>query len=181
MPRDGANDPPQANNGLTCLPNPRLLYFESHKTGRGIWKWRHYFDIYHRHFAKFVGREVHIAEIGVYSGGSLNMWKAYFGPRCHVYGVDIEPACKTYEGDRVKILIGDQADRGFWKSFREQVPTLDILVDDGGHAPEQQIVTLEEILPHLRPGGVYFCEDVTWVHNRFAAYVAGLAENLAIA
>ena len=158
--------------------NPLLEYFNAHQSGKGIWKWHHYFGIYHRHFSKFVGREVHIAEVGVFGGGSLDMWKAYFGPRCHVYGVDIEPACKNCESDRVKIFIGDQGDRQFWKTFREQVPALDILVDDGGHVPEQQIVTLEEILPHLRPGGVYLCEDVVWVHQRFAAFVAGLADNL---
>jgi len=178
LPSEGAKGTLQAHNAPSPSPNPLLQYFDSHHSGKGIWKWRHYFEIYHRHFAKFVGREVHIVEIGVFSGGSLDMWKAYFGPRCHVYGVDIEPACKNYEGDRVKIFIGDQADRKFWKTFREQVPALDILVDDGGHVPEQQIITLEEILPHLRPGGVFLCEDVPWVHHRFAAFVAGLADNL---
>jgi hypothetical protein len=177
-PSEGAKGAAQTNSAPMLLPNPLLEYFDSHKTGKGIWKWRHYFEIYHRHFAKFVGREVHIVEIGVYSGGSLDMWKAYFGPHCHVYGVDIEPACKNYEGNRVKVFIGDQADRKFWNTFREQVPALDILVDDGGHLPEQQIITLEEMLPHLRPGGVYLCEDVQWLHHRFAAFVSGLADNL---
>jgi hypothetical protein len=167
-----------ATNTPAPLPNPLLEYFDARKSGRGILKWRHYFEIYHRHFSRFVGQEVHIAEVGVFSGGSLDMWKAYFGPRCQVYGIDIEPACKCYEGDRVKIFIGDQANRGFWKTFREQVPVLDILVDDGGHLPEQQIITLEEVLPHLHPGGVYLCEDVHWVHHRFAAFVAGLAGSL---
>ena len=37
-----------------------------------------------------------------------------------------------------------------------------------GHTPEQQIVTLEEMLPHLRPGGVYLCEDVHGIHHDFA-------------
>jgi hypothetical protein len=175
---EGANGHPEANNAPLPSPNPLLLYFDSHQSGKGIFKWRHYFEIYHRHFAKFVGREVHIMEIGVFSGGSLDMWKTYFGSRCHVYGVDIAPVCKIYEGERVKIFIGDQGDRKFWKAFREQVPILDIAVDDGGHSPEQQITTLEEILPHLRPGGVYLCEDVIWVHHRFAAFVAGLAEEL---
>jgi hypothetical protein len=180
-PRPTGEEPheaPQADNRSFPLPNPLLRYFDSHQTGKGIWKWRHYFEIYHRHFAKFVGREVHIVEIGIFSGGSIDMWKTYFGPSCHVYGVDIEPACKNYESERVKIFIGDQADRKFWKAFREQVPTLDILIDDGGHAPDQQIISLEEMLPHLRPGGVYLCEDVSRVHHRFAAYVAGLADNL---
>ena len=175
---EGTREPLLENSPPASAPNPLLQYFDSHASGRGIWKWRHYFDIYHRHFAKFVGREVHIVEIGVFSGGSLDMWKSYFGPRCHVYGVDIEPACKNYEDDRVRIFIGDQADRDFWKTFREQVPVIDILVDDGGHKPDQQMVTLEEMLPHIRPGGVFLCEDVSWIHHRFAAFVAGIADNL---
>ena len=72
------------------------------------------------------------------------MWRHYLGTACHVYGVDIEPICKSYENDYVKILIGDQADRSFWKSFREEIPPLDVVIDDGGHAVEQQIVTIEE-------------------------------------
>ena len=44
-----------------------------------VWKWKHYCDVYHRHFSKFVGREVHVLEVGIYSGGSLQMWREYFG------------------------------------------------------------------------------------------------------
>lgn len=158
--------------------NPLRSHFNSITQGRGVWKWLHYFDIYHRHCRQYIGREAHVAEVGVYSGGSLDMWKAYFGPKCRIYGVDIEAACKAYEDERTRIFIGDQGDRNFWKYFREQVPQLDILIDDGGHLAEQQIVTLEELLPHLRPGGVYICEDVHREHNRFAAYVSGLAQAL---
>jgi hypothetical protein len=160
------------------LSNPLSAYFDSRTEGRGIWKWQHYFDIYHRHFQKFVGKEVRVVEVGIYSGGSLDMWKAYFGPECTVYGVDIEEACKAYEGERTKIFIGDQGDRRFWRDFRKQVPQIDILIDDGGHLPEQQIVTLEETLPYMRNGGVYLCEDVVGMHNQFAAYVHGLATAL---
>jgi hypothetical protein len=158
--------------------NPLREYFDSHDTGRGIWKWNHYFEIYHRHLAKFVGREVHVVEIGVYSGGSLDMWKAYFGPCSHIYGVDIEPACKTYEDGKTKIFVGDQADRSFWRNFRSQVRSVDILIDDGGHQPEQQRVTLEEMLPHLNPGGVYICEDIHGVHNPFSGYLSGLESSI---
>jgi hypothetical protein len=158
--------------------NPLKSYFDSHREGRGIWKWTHYFDIYHRHFSKFVGREVHVLEIGIYSGGSLKMWRDYFGPECHVYGVDIEEACKVYEDDHTKVFVGDQADREFWRRLKQQVPAVDILIDDGGHSPTEQIVTLEEMLPHLRAGGVYLCEDVHGALNRFAAYAHGFAHNL---
>lgn len=174
---DGLPGEPPDLSGVGST-NPLRAYFEAHTEGRGIWKWDHYFDIYHRHLKRFIGREVHVLEIGVYSGGSLEMWKEYFGPKCRIYGVDIQEACKAYEDERTRIFIGSQGDRRFWKNFKSQVPRLDVLIDDGGHHTHQQIVTLEEMLPHLRPGGVYFCEDVVGSLNGFATYVFGLADRL---
>ena len=106
------------------------------------------------------------------------MWRDYFGSKCFVYGVDIERACKVYENEYTKVFIGNQADRRFWRNLKDQVPAIDILIDDGGHQTEQQIVTLEEMLPHICSGGVYLCEDVGGVHNGFAPYVQGLIDNL---
>lgn len=103
------------------------------------------------------------------------MWASYLGEKAHIYGVDIEPACKTYERDNISIFIGDQEDQSFWAEFKDRVRAVDILIDDGGHTAEQQIVTLEEMLPHLRPGGVYLCEDINGVHNGFADFAFGLA------
>ena len=157
---------------VEVAPGRLRSYFDSHLEGNGIYKWNHYFEIYERHLAKFVNRDVRLCEIGVYSGGSLEMWRDYLGQRCRLYGIDIEPACKSYENEYIKICIGDQSDRSFWKTFREETPTLDVLIDDGGHTVAQQIVTLEETLPYLNPGGVYICEDVHGVWNGFAHYVA---------
>jgi hypothetical protein len=156
--------------------NPLRAFFNAHTEGPGIWKWDHYFDAYDRHFARFRGEEVHILEIGIYSGGSLELWHDYFGPRCHVYGIDVEEACRRYENTQTTVFIGDQADRRFWRDFRSAVPVLDIVVDDGGHEPEQQATSVEELLPHLRPGGVYVVEDHHHVQNRFTAYVSGLVD-----
>lgn len=152
--------------------------FDSKKSGHGILKWEHYFEIYERHFARFSGKDVHIMEVGVYSGGSLEMWNEYFGPKCHIYGVDIEPACKSYQKDNVQIFIGDQQDRHFWQNVKTQIPFLDILIDDGGHLPQQQIITLEEMLPHLRPGGVFLCEDIHGDGNEFSTFVRAIADEL---
>jgi hypothetical protein len=44
-----------------------------------IHKWLHYFDIYEKHFQKYIDKKVLIFEIGVAKGGSLEMWKYYFG------------------------------------------------------------------------------------------------------
>jgi hypothetical protein len=158
--------------------NPLRAFFNSRTEGAGIWKWDHYFDVYHRHFDRFRNSDVHILEIGIYSGGSLELWRDYFGSRCHVYGVDVEEACLRYAGDSIDVFIGDQADPDFWRRFRSDVPNLDIVVDDGGHQPSQQTTTLEELLPHLAPGGVYVVEDVHGVRNPFARYTSSLVDAL---
>ena len=170
--------PPECAQTNPLETNPLRAYFDAHTEGPGLWKWLHYFDIYHRHFKQFVGREVHVLEVGIYSGGSLGMWREYFGKGCHIYGVDIEPACMAYKSDGIDVFIGDQSDRNFWKRFRDSVPKVDILIDDGGHAPEQQRVTLEEMLPHIQPGGVYLCEDIVGSANNFSAFASGLASDL---
>jgi len=156
-------------------------FFDGRVEGPGIWKWRHYFDIYHRHFNPLRHRDnVVILEIGIYSGGSLDMWRDYFGPTATIYGADIESACRVYERPGIHVLIGDQADRTFWRQMIADgtLPPLDVVIDDGGHTPDQQRVTLEELLPHIRPGGVYLCEDIHGQNNAFAAFVSGLADSL---
>ena len=158
--------------------NALTEYFRSHREGPGIMKPLNYFQPYDRHLRKFVGREVHVVEIGVYSGGSLGMWRHYFGSGCHVYGIDIEDECRRHEAEGVRIFIGDQADRAFWADFTRRVPRVDVVIDDGGHLAHQQIPTLEALLPHMAPGGVFICEDVGSPHNGFQAYVEGLSGHI---
>jgi 23S rRNA U2552 (ribose-2'-O)-methylase RlmE/FtsJ len=104
---------------------------------------------------------VHFVEFGVSQGGSLQMWKNYFGPKAKIYGVDINPHCKQLEEDQVKIFIGDQEDRRFLQSLADAIPRIDILLDDGGHTMKQQINTYETLFPHIEKNGVYLCEDVS--------------------
>jgi hypothetical protein len=162
--------------GETGARNPLTAFFDARTAGRGIVKWRHYFEIYDRHLAKFAGEPSTLLEIGIYAGGSLDMWREYLGPGCRLYGVDIDPDCTRFE--EATVFIGDQADRAFWERFRAETPPLDIIVDDGGHTSEQQLVTLEELLPRLRPGGVYICEDIHGDGNPFLGSVFGLSRGL---
>jgi hypothetical protein len=158
--------------------SPLERYFDDVRDGPGIWKWRHYFEIYDRHLSRFVGKEVHMVEIGVYSGGSLPMWRDYLGDQAQIHGVDIEPACRAYESDRISISIGDQADPAFWERFIAEHPRIDIVLDDGGHSPDQQIATLKALLPHIAPGGVYMCEDVQGRTQPFHSFIDGLSRPL---
>jgi SAM-dependent methyltransferase len=134
-------------------------------------KWVQYFDVYYRYFAKYAGKEVHFLEIGVQSGGSIELWKAFFGPGLHYYGVDINPYTKPlFESQgppSIKVFVGSQSDRAFWQSqVLPNVPKLDIVLDDGGHTMEQQIVTFEEVYKHVKPEGIYIVEDCATSYRR---------------
>ena len=67
-----------------------------------------------------------------------------------------------------------QGSAAFWRSFRERVPRFDVLIDDGGHTAKLQVTTLEEMLPHLAPGGVLLTEDIIDV-NKPASIVRHVA------
>jgi len=139
--------------------NPLWKYF-SQNEGRIIHKWHHYFDIYHNHFSRFRNLPVTILEIGVFEGGSLQMWRSYFGSQAKIYGVDINQGCKELEEDNLKIFIGDQANRDFLRELRKEIGAIDILIDDGGHTMTQQITTFEELYPAVSETGVYLIEDL---------------------
>jgi 23S rRNA U2552 (ribose-2'-O)-methylase RlmE/FtsJ len=96
-------------------------YFLNNK-GRVINKWEHYFDIYERYFKKFRDLpSVVILEIGVANGGSIEMWKNYFGPNAKIFGIDINPNCKNLEERQIEIFIGDQEDRIFLRSLAKKI------------------------------------------------------------
>lgn len=134
-------------------------YFNNNQRGV-ISKWEHYFDIYETHFSRFRDKSPIILEIGVFHGGSLQMWKNYFGKGCKIYGLDIEPRCKSLEEEDIEIFIGSQTDRAFLKDIKNKIGLVDILIDDGGHTMEQQITTYEELFSLVGDNGVYLCEDL---------------------
>lgn len=125
-----------------------------------IHKWHHHFELYERHFNKYKGKDITFVEIGVFHGGSLQLWKKYFGPNARIYGVDINPECKVLEEGNVRILIGSQENREFLRRIQSEIGAIDILLDDGGHTMQQQIVTFEELYHAIKPEGIYACEDV---------------------
>jgi hypothetical protein len=127
--------------------------------GNLINKWTHFFKVYDTHLSRFRGRPVNLLEIGVRHGGSLQMWKHYFGEDARIFGVDVNPRSRELEESQIEIFVGDQADREFLSELKAQLPPLDIVIDDGGHEMLQQLISFEELFPQLLEDGVYICED----------------------
>lgn len=131
--------------------------------------WPHYFEAYHNHFYRFRGKSVVFMEVGVQSGGKIPLLRDYFGPGFRYVGIDINPGTKRFEGvDWVSIEIGDSTSPEFWSTMRTKYPHVDVFLDDGGHTMKQQMLTLEEMLPHVQPEGLYICEDLgtSWSDER---------------
>jgi hypothetical protein len=123
-------------------------------------KWTHYFRIYERFFSKYRGSaDFRMMEIGISQGGSLDMWRAYFGPGAEIVGIDIDPRCRGYEGGRTFVRIGSQEDPSFLRELIGEFASFDAVLDDGGHTMNQQITSFEALYPVVRPGGVYMVED----------------------
>jgi hypothetical protein len=139
--------------------NPLRAFFE-HNDGPTIDKWVHYFDVYHRHFARFRGRRITVVEIGVFQGGSLAMWRDYFGPEARIVGVDVDPRCADLAPPGTEVRIGSQTDREFLRALKRELGTIDVLIDDGGHEMAQQLVTFDELFPAVSAEGVYLVEDL---------------------
>lgn len=139
--------------------NDLKKYFDNNAK-RVIHKWEHYFEIYDRHFNAYRNKEIVILEIGVFQGGSLQMWKNYFGPKAKIYGIDIDPDCKNYEEENIEIFIGSQSDKKFLQKLKQEIPPVDILIDDGGHTMNQIKTSFIELFDHVKVDGIYAIEDL---------------------
>jgi hypothetical protein len=123
-------------------------------------KHQSYFHTYTGLFESLRGREIVFVEIGVLNGGSLFMWREYFGKQARIIGVDLNPEAVRWRDEGFEIHIGSQADPAFWKTFFAEVGTVDVILDDGGHTNRQQIVTVASCLSGINDGGMLIVEDV---------------------
>jgi hypothetical protein len=114
--------------------------------------WRHLRD--HRFSAKKV------VEVGVQTPRSINMWEEFF-PNATIYGLDIDPVCKDFEGGRKKVFIGDQMDETFLNNFiTETGGDFDVVIDDGLHTSYSMLKTFSYLYPAVQSHGVYVIEDI---------------------
>jgi cephalosporin hydroxylase len=118
-----------------------------------------YFEIYDDLFSCYRGKKITFVEIGVLGGGSLFMWREFFGPKARIVGVDLNPDARKWEAHGFEIHIGSQSDENFWGEFKKKVGPIDVVLDDGGHTYDQQIITTEMLLESIVDGGILVVED----------------------
>jgi len=84
--------------------NDLEIFFHSN-LGRMMHKWRHYFDIYDHHFARFRGAEVNILEFGVNHGGQM------MNHQINTFNVFFE---KVKDGG---VYLCEDTHTSYWKRF----------------------------------------------------------------
>ena len=126
---------------------------------RRVHKWTHYFKIYERYLEKYRGSAFKMLEIGVNGGGSLDMWRSYFGDRATIFGIDINPDCASLDTPHAPVRIGSQADATFLRGVVDEMGGLDVVLDDGSHRAKHQRASFDALFPLLNEGGLYLIED----------------------
>lgn len=142
-------------------------------TGRDVHKWTHYPAIYDRHFEPFRGRPVRMLEIGVFRGGSMDLWRRYFGEHLVVVGIDVDPRCAQLDTPATAVRIGSQSDPRFLASVVAEFGPFDIVLDDGSHVGSDQRASFGALFDHVRDGGLYVIEDLHtsyWPHPYGGGY-----------
>jgi 8-demethyl-8-alpha-L-rhamnosyltetracenomycin-C 2'-O-methyltransferase len=98
-----------------------------------------------------------VLEIGISSGGSLRAWREYF-PTATVHGLDIDPD-SLFAECRIRTYHAHQARHDELTAALGDL-TFDLIVDDGSHKLNHQVLSLFLLLPRVRPGGLYVVEDL---------------------
>ena len=140
------------------------------------WPVHNYTDVYDAYLHPLRQKEITMLEIGLgvtgnnwhsaivhgrnTGGASLKMWYDYF-PHATIFGMDIN-ACSYLDNERIKTFVGHQGQRSDLEAFSDAhgSPRFDLIFDDGSHRPDDQQVSLDYFFKFLKPGGIYFIEDL---------------------
>jgi len=153
-------DIPEAAAALGMSPLRRLFFDRHRQGGRLVHKWIQFLDAYDTHFSRYRGTDVTMLEIGVSMGGSLEMWRDYFGQKATICGIDVNPDCANRVSSPNKVRIGSQDDPDFLHGVIGEIGQPDIILDDGSHIGRHQTASFHILFPLLKEGGLYVIEDL---------------------
>jgi SAM-dependent methyltransferase len=139
--------------------------------------WHNYTEFYHEKFESLKDKELKIFELGLGTnnpnlpssmgvngkpGASLRGWKEYFH-NSEVYGADIDTNI-LFEEERIKTFFCDQTKKEIihymWNLPELNDKQFDIIIDDGLHECNANMIFLENSIHKLKNDGIYIIEDI---------------------
>jgi len=126
-------------------------------------KWESYLEVYESLLTPFRENEnISLLEIGVQNGGSLQIWKRFFGEHSRIIGCDIDTECLKidFKIRGIEFFLGDITSPETLADLSSACKNFDIVIDDGSHVSSDIISTFINIFPKIKSGGLYIVEDL---------------------
>ena len=164
--------PPANGNVPPDWPNDLHLPVATHN----------YVEIYNELFEHLKDKPIRILEIGMgvkpWNGHSMRIWLEFF-PNAEIHIIDNDSRnfdCDfEFDKKRVNFYVLDQGNSKDLQDFVNLLSSnyFDIIIDDGSHVADHQILTLSMLFDSLLMNeGIYCIEDI---HDRkFLSYLPGL-------
>jgi len=98
-------------------------------------------------------------------GASVALWKVLF-PTATIWEAEYDSACVVRSRAKgmlegINTVTGDQGDKATVQRWAQQSGgQFDAIIDDGGHKNNQIRTSFETLWSAVKPGGVYFLEDL---------------------
>lgn len=112
-------------------------------------------------------KPIKFAEIGVYRGASLLVWRTFFS-KARLYGYDKDEVNLDHirQLDLSSCFLGviDAGKKAsldcIFTEATEDGELFDVIIDDASHEPAHQAEVIRTVLPYLKQGGVLIIEDI---------------------
>jgi len=115
---------------------------------------------YTRIYESAIQEKCTLLEIGIDTGLSLLMWHEW-SEELDLIAIDNRTETMTDELFMIADLHHcDQGSVDSLEDFANGMSRVDVIIDDGSHRPNDQLLTLETLWKLLRSGGKYFIEDL---------------------
>ena len=160
-------------NGPANLPERSKNLTIIYKTYNGSHKfhhWKEYAAKYENNLYPILEKlprekSFRMLEIGVQSGGSVNVWKSYFSRPFYYVGIDIDVRCKRSEDvtQNIYIEIGSQLNQQELINVCKKHGPFHFIVDDGGHTFEMMKTALKTLFISdqcMEENSLYVIEDM---------------------
>jgi hypothetical protein len=129
-------------------------------------------DSYEKLMKDFRDQPIRLLEIGVFRGESLAVWSEYFHhPDTVIFGIDgninayflskerLRSKGAWSNANKVVVKLGDATDRESMEKLMKNEEKFDFIIDDGCHATDCILKTMDIFMPYLKPTGTYVIED----------------------
>lgn len=122
--------------------------------------YHNYTEIYARYFAPLKDKPIKFLEIGIWKGYSVKLWEEYF-KYADLYFFDVTFSQVEYYSERSHYFIANQENvQDLQNVMAKTGGDFDVIIDDGGHTMNQQIVSFQTLFPYVKKGGMYIIEDL---------------------